>query len=112
MSARISVSPDRVSVSILGRLSYDCWEVMRDARLIARERHLPLYLNFEDCRGGDMGGLGALLLAQDDLGEATLGGCNDDFVRWFNSIGVCGHCGGRDVCARRAAIAEGLRGVA
>lgn len=107
MSARFVVSSDKVSVSIIGRLGYDCWEVMRDARLIAHEQHLPLHLDCDCCQGGDMGGLGALLLAQHELGETTHTGCNNEFVRWFSSIGVCSHCGAKHSCARRAALAEG-----
>lgn len=109
MSARIVVSSDKVSVSIIGRLGFDCWEVMRDARVIARERNLPLHLSFDGCRGGDMGGLGSLLLAQHELGETTHEGCNDEFVRWFSSIGVCDHCGKNECCGRRAAVAESHR---
>jgi len=112
MVARLAVSTDRVTVSIRYRLGYDCWEVMREARHIAQDRHLALHLEFDDCVGGDMGGLGALLLVQHYLGQVNIVGCNHQFVRWFNSIGVCAHCVGGDACRSRAAVCGIDRAVA
>ena len=92
MSARMSVSLDRVSVMIRARLDYECWRVLREARISALDRGLPLHLDIEGCRGGDMGGLGSLLIAQHQLGKIAIDGCNQDFATWFNSIGVCARC--------------------
>lgn len=92
MSARMSVSPDKVSVMISDRLGYDCWQVLREARITALDRRLPLHLDIRGCQGGDMGGLGSLLIAQHQLGKIAIGGCNQDFAAWFGSIGVCQRC--------------------
>ena len=95
MSATYVVLPDRIAVSIQGRLDYDSWRVMRDARLAALERKLPLSLDISRCRGGDMGGLGALMIAQHQLGAVSICGCDSNFALWFDKIGVCQRCSRR-----------------
>ena len=97
MSAIYSVSPERVDVSISGRLGYNTWRVLRDARVAALEHQLPLHLDITACHGGDMGGLGALMIAQHQLGKIAIDGCDEDFSTWFNSVGVCNRC-----CSRKA----------
>jgi hypothetical protein len=92
MSAVLAVQPDKVTVTICGRLGYETWRVLRDARVMALEKRLPLCLDIKHCRGGDMGGLGALMIAQHQLGKITIEGCDDDFALWFNKIGVCDRC--------------------
>jgi len=92
MSAIYSVSPERVNVTINGRLGYGTWRVLRDARIAAIEQHLPLHLDIKGCHGGDMGGLGALMIAQHQLGQIDIDGCDENFATWFRSIGVCGRC--------------------
>jgi hypothetical protein len=50
-----------------------------------------------------MGGLGALMIAQHQLGEISIDGCGDNFATWFRSIGVCNRCCGRDPnCSAKA----------
>lgn len=92
MSATYVVLPDRVAVTVRGRLNYDSWRVMRDARICALDRQLPLSLDISHCNGGDMGGLGALMIAQHQLGKVSICGCDDDFANWFDKIGVCQRC--------------------
>jgi hypothetical protein len=92
MSAIYSVSPERVEVTITGRLGYHTWRVLRDARKEALERCLPLHLDVSACHGGDMGGLGALMIAQHQLGKISIVGCDEYFSAWFSSIGVCERC--------------------
>ena len=92
MSAAFVVLPDRVAVTIRGRLGYETWRVMRDARVLALEKNLPLTLDISRCRGGDMGGLGALMIAQHQLGAVDITGCNRDFALWFDKVGVCQRC--------------------
>jgi hypothetical protein len=96
MSAIYSVSPEAVNVTIIGRLGYSTWRVLRDARIAALERQLPLHLDIGGCHGGDMGGLGALMIAQHQLGRISIVGCDKYFSAWFNSIGVCERCCSRD----------------
>lgn len=95
MGAMYSVSPERVNVVINGRLGYGTWRVLRDARLAALERQLPMHLDITGCHGGDMGGLGALMIAQHQLGAIDIDGCDENFAIWFRSIGVCARCGAR-----------------
>lgn len=97
MSAIYSVSPEAVNVTIIGRLGYNTWRVLRDARIAALERQLPLHLDISACHGGDMGGLGALMIAQHQLGRVSIVGCDKYFSSWFNSIGVCQRCCARDL---------------
>jgi hypothetical protein len=59
------------------------------------EKRLPLSLDISRCRGGDMGGLGALMIAQHQLGKLTITGCDQEFSTWFNKIGVCHRCDSR-----------------
>jgi hypothetical protein len=92
MVAIYSVSPERVDVTISGRLGYSTWRVLRDARIAALERQLPLHLDISACHGGDMGGLGALMIAQHQLGKISIDGCDEYFSTWFNNIGVCNRC--------------------
>jgi hypothetical protein len=92
MSAVYAVLPDKVAVTICGRLGYETWRVLRDARVMALEKRLPLCLDISRCRGGDMGGLGALMIAQHQLGKIAIEGCDRDFARWFSKIGVCERC--------------------
>jgi hypothetical protein len=92
MSAVFAVFPDKVAVTIRGRLGYDTWRVLRDARVTALDKQLPLCLDIKHCRGGDMGGLGALMIAQHQLGKITIEGCDRDFALWFDKIGVCERC--------------------
>ena len=107
MSAIYSVSPKDVTVTITGRLGYNTWRVLRDARIAAIERQLPLHLDISACRGGDMGGLGALMIAQYQLGKISIVGCDKNFSSWFGSIGVCDRCCTRDgACANARARAE------
>lgn len=98
MAAIYSVSPERVDVTISGRLGYSTWRVLRDARIAAVEHQLPLHLDITTCHGGDMGGLGALMIAQRQLGEIHVNGCDEYFSTWFNSIGVCNRCCSRKAC--------------
>ena len=92
MSAHFAVMPDKVTVTVRGRLGYETWRVMRDARIAALEHQLPLYLDISHCRGGDMGGLGALMIAQHQLGKIAIEGCDREFAMWFDKIGVCDRC--------------------
>lgn len=92
MGAIYSVSPEGVNITIIGRLGYSTWRVLRDARIAALERQLPLHLDISACHGGDMGGLGALMIAQHQLGKVSIVGCDKYFSSWFNSIGVCQRC--------------------
>ena len=96
MAASFVILPDRVAVSVRGRLNFDSWRVMRDARIIALERQLPLSIDVTGCIGGDMGGLGALMIAQHQLGKVEINGCGDDFANWFDKIGVCARCSHSD----------------
>jgi hypothetical protein len=98
MGAIYSVTPDRVNVTIRGSLGYGTWRVLRDARIAAIEKRLPLHLDISACHGGDMGGLGALMIAQHQLGEISIDGCDADFSNWFGSIGVCERCGSHRQC--------------
>lgn len=98
MGAIYSVTQERVNVTIRGSLEYNTWRVLRDARIAALERRLPLHLDVTSCHGGDMGGLGALMIAQHQLGEISIEGCNSDFSTWFASIGVCARCGRHSLC--------------
>lgn len=107
MSAIYSVSPEAVKVTVTGRLGYTTWRVLRDARIAALERQLPLHLDVSACHGGDMGGLGALMIAQHQLGKIAIVGCDEHFSRWFKSIGVCERC-----CARDPACLAAARGIA
>jgi hypothetical protein len=109
MSAAYAELPDKVAVTIRGSLSHETWRVLRDARIIALEKHLPFCLDIRHCCGGDMGGLGALMIAQHQLGKITIEGCDRDFALWFGNIGVCDRCDrsdSRNSC--REAVAEEL----
>jgi hypothetical protein len=110
MAAIYSVSPERVDVTISGRLGYNTWRVLRDARIAALEHQLPLHLDISACHGGDMGGLGALMIAQHQLGKISIDGCDEYFSTWFNSIGVCNRCHTRksscSACANDVAKGE------
>jgi hypothetical protein len=96
MSAIYSVSPDKVNVTISDSLGYGTWKILRDARIAALEHRLPLHLDISACHGGDMGGLGALVIAQHQLGEISVHGCNEHFSGWFSNIGVCQRCASRE----------------
>jgi hypothetical protein len=96
MGAIYSVSLDRVNVTIRGRLAYGTWRALRDARIAALERGLPLYVDISACHGGDMGGLGALMIAQHQLGMICINGCDEHFSTWFSNIGICSRCQARD----------------
>ena len=95
MSAKLSLADDMISVDIQGKLGYDCWRVLRQAREQALVRKLPLHINVACCDGGEMGGLGSLLMAREALGELTLEGCCLQFQRWFDGIGLCRYCRGK-----------------
>ena len=57
-----------------------------------------------------MGGLGALMIAQHQLGEISIDGCDQNFASWFSSIGVCNRCcGGDSNCAGRAGNSNGAQ---
>ncbi len=105
MTAIYSVSPESVNVTISGRLAYSTWRVLRDARIAALDHRLPLHLDISACHGGDMGGLGALMIAQHQLGKIFIEGCDEYFSTWFNNIGVCNRCCARDsacsTCGKR-----------
>lgn len=93
MSATWSISEQGVRVSIQGKLGFEAWRLLRDARVAALERRLPMAVDFHGCESMDMGGLGSLLIAQLQLGSVAIAGCTERSARWFDEVGVCERCG-------------------
>lgn len=92
MSASYSITREGVTVTTHGRLGFDSWQSLRDARVMAVSKQLPLKVDFNDCQGLELAGLGSLLIAQHVLGSVAITGCNEQMARWFGVIGVCEHC--------------------
>jgi hypothetical protein len=92
MSATVSDRPDHVAVQIQGKLGYDIWTTLRDARNAAKAANVPLHFTMNACDEIDMAGIGALLVAQDRLPHVELSGCPRQFIKYFDAFGVCRKC--------------------
>lgn len=92
MSALLTKTESCVSVRIDGKLGYEVWQTLRDARNAALEANLPLRLDIQGCHRADMGGIGAVMIAQEKLAAVELCGCSGKFSECFRAFGICGHC--------------------
>lgn len=92
MTATLSRNADCVAVRIDGKLGYDVWKILRDAREAARHAQLPLWLDVRSCSQIDMAGIGAVMVAQERLSCVELRGCQERFVKYFQAFGICDHC--------------------
>lgn len=99
MSATFTVGPDRVSVQIQGELGYGIWQILRQARDAAERASLPLHLDISRCSGGDMAGIGAVMLVQDHVSNVEMEGCHALFIECFREFGICEHCSTRNTPA-------------
>jgi hypothetical protein len=92
MGARMTINPDNVTVIISSKLSYTVWETLRDARNAALSARLPLRIEVTCCMSADMGGIGAIMIAQEKLADVEICGCSPLFAECFRAFGVCDHC--------------------
>jgi ABC-type transporter Mla MlaB component len=95
MSAELTKNETCVSVRIAGKLGYEVWQTLRDARNAALEANLPLRLDIQGCHRADMGGIGAVMIAQEKLATVEFSGCSERFAECFRAFGICGHCGSK-----------------
>lgn len=103
MAAILLKQPDCVSVVINGKLGYAIWQILRDARNTALNAGLPLSIDVCACEQVESVGLGAILVAQERLGEVAVTGCTGWLTEMFHAYGVCGHCTNRGLSAGCAA---------
>jgi hypothetical protein len=96
MSAELTMNETCVSVRIEGKLGYEVWQTLRDARNAALEANLPLRLDIQGCRRADMGGIGAVMIAQEKLATVEFHGCSEKFSECFKAFGICGHCASKN----------------
>ncbi len=92
MATTLLKQPDCVSVVIDGKLGYSTWQLLRDARDTAVQTRLPLSIDIGACDQLESIGLGALLVAQERLGEVAVKGCHSWLTEMFHTFGVCNHC--------------------
>ena len=92
MTATYSSCQDHVAVRIEGKLDYDVWTTLRDARNAAKAANLPLQFEMRSCEEIDMAGIGAVLVAQDRLAHVELTGCPSKFIKYLDAFGVCAKC--------------------
>lgn len=107
MTATMARHPDRISVRIEGTLGYDAWQTMRSARCAADAASLPLWLDLTACERFELGGMGAVLLAQERLETVRLHDCPPHLTKLLEMCGVCRQCSSRTekggACAAGAA---------
>ena len=96
MSAQLTKSETCVSVRIDGKLGYEIWQTLRDARNAALEANLPLRLDIQGCHRADMGGIGAVMIAQEKLVTVEFHGCSEKFSECFKAFGICEHCASKN----------------
>jgi hypothetical protein len=89
----IHVSRSEVTVFVRQQLGFDTWRKIRDARDIARDRHLALRIDMQECSGSTMGGIATLHIAKERLGSVSLCNCPDRIAYFFDGLGICGMCG-------------------
>jgi hypothetical protein len=95
MATTLLKQPDCVSVVIDGKLGYAIWQILRDARNTALNAGLPLSIDVCACEQVESVGLGAILVAQERLGEVAVTGCTGWITKMFDTYGVCSHCTNR-----------------
>lgn len=95
MTTTLLKQPDCVSVVVAGKLGYSVWQVLRDARDAALHEGLPLLIDVEACEQVERIGLGAIIVAQERLGEVAVKGCHNWLTEMFAAFGVCRHCTNR-----------------
>jgi hypothetical protein len=108
MGAVLTKQTDCVSVRIDGKLSYVVWQTLRDARNLALAENLPLRIDVKNCRHADMGGIGAVMIAQEKLAKIELSGCSTLFAECFRAFGICENCTHNDTdtpCLGRIPVA-------
>lgn len=106
MGATITRHADRIAVQIEGSLGYGIWQTLRDARDAAQASELPLCLDVAACDHADLGGMGAVMIAQERLADVALSGCSSRFAAYFEAFGICAHCTTQTVpatCSRSTA---------
>lgn len=89
---KLSVSGAEVQVSVQGKLGFDCWRALVEARQLAADRHLPLRVEVARCEEADMAGIGSLLIAIAKLGSIEMAGCTERSRDWFHNFGICRGC--------------------
>jgi hypothetical protein len=92
MGAQMTIDQNLVTVRIYSNLTYKVWEILRDARNAALAANLPLRIEVDTCIKADMGGIGAILIAQEKLSDVEICGCSPLFAKCFKAFGVCDHC--------------------
>lgn len=92
----LSVSQQKIKVSIQGKLGFDCWKTFFQARQIALEKNLPLQVEVGRCSDADMAGIGALLVAIERLGDIEIADCTELSRYWFSNFGICQGCSNKD----------------
>jgi hypothetical protein len=99
MATTLLKQSDCVSVVVDGKLGYSIWQILRDARNTALHEGLPLSIDVEACEQVESIGLGAIIVAQERLGQVAVKGCRGWLTDMFYTFGVCGHCTNRGVSA-------------
>lgn len=95
MATTLLKQSDCVSVVVDGKLGYSIWQILRDARDTALHEGLPLSIDVEACEQVERVGLGAIMVAQERLGQVAVTGCKGWITEMFQTFGVCGHCANR-----------------
>ena len=88
----LAVSGEKITISVHGKLGFDCWKAFFQARQIALQKTLPLRVEVGHCNEADMAGIGALLIAIDKLGDIEVVGCTERSHYWFSNLGICRGC--------------------
>lgn len=99
MATALLKQPDCVSVVIDGKLGYSIWHLLRDARDIALHERLPLLIDVGACEQVESIGLGAIMVAQERLGQVSVKGCHGWLTEMFSAFGVCTNCANRGFSA-------------
>ena len=98
-----------VTVKVRSTLGLESWRQVRDAREIARENEVPLNIDLTSCPTATMGGLGALMIVKEQLGQLNVVGCSDHMASCFDQLGMCKLCANSDGCEERRQHLKSLR---
>lgn len=97
MGARLTKSNTCITVQVDCTLGYEVWKTLRDGRNAALVANLPLKLDITGCQHADMGGIGAVMIAQEKLATLEFSGCSEKFSECFRAFGICAHCASRNI---------------
>jgi hypothetical protein len=93
LETSVRISRSEVTVFIRQQLGFDTWRQIRDARDIAKDRGLALWIDMQECSGSTMGGIATLHIARERLGAVSLCNCPDRIAFLFDGLGICRMCG-------------------